>query len=169
MIVELLIGVVVSQVQGYKNNIKRRNTMKKLVGLMVIILLFACPVAFGAAAAVSASAGTQGLGMQTYTTINGAGPGTVTNVSTSTITAGKHAILGYKVTVTGTNCEGFGTLVDAISTTLNQDLFVIDESEAVAAYGSISVIFPKPVMLSKGLTIRQGALTCVTVYYSKVR
>ena len=151
--------------------------MKRLASLMVIILLmFGLVISPAFGAVTTSSAGSTGLGLMTYTVTNPTGvtggTSSETSISVATIIPGKHMLLGWNITHIGDVWDGRCALVDSLARTVAggyaNDSYIIDESEAFAEVDG-GKIFPKGIMLKRGLTIRNGTNTSVTVYYVKVR
>jgi len=152
--------------------------MKRLASLMVIILLmFGLVISPAFGAVTTSSAGSTGFGVQTYTVTNradgGLGVSTETSISVATIVPGKHLILGYCITPIEDSWDGRGALVDSLARTVaagyGNDSYIIDESEATATRDG-GKIFPKGgVSLRRGLTVRNGIGTSITIYYYKAR
>jgi len=95
----------------------------------------------------------------------------VTYVSTATITAGTHCILGYTIMPLSANSENIVSLFDGVSLDVYRfDESFIDESEAPALSVGLNNTrwFPYPRTLLSGLTIRQGPKTRVIIYYTEI-
>ena len=147
--------------------------MKKLFCFIAIALLvmgLASPVF--AAANTTAYAGGTGLGtVRTVTCINTDYSGyDETNISaTSYVIPASCEIIGYHAQVLGAQSEGMFSLVDKASTsTGDADTMIISENEATNAY-PVAEVYPKGVRVTRGLTIRQGPRTVVSVYYVQVK
>lgn len=147
--------------------------MKRIFYFIAIALLVIGLSTNGFAAAnATATGGSNGLNtIRTYTTINSdTGGYDVTNISTSTIIPGKCELVGYSVVTLATaNVEGLFDLVDASSSTTGSiDSYIIHEGEVVYNLPA-KEIFPEGIEITRGLTVRQGPKTAVTVYYKQVR
>lgn len=99
-----------------------------------------------------------------YISDNETGVYKTTDVSSSTISASKHKILGFVVYPISVNSENVAALHD--TATAITDTTLIGELECVDENFS-GVWFPYPVKLSNGLRIIQGGQTRVVVYYTK--
>lgn len=109
----------------------------------------------------------------THTVDNITGYDKTTNVSTSTITPGTHAILGYTVmsltghevdgTVITGNSENYVSLWDEIAGTVAPSLMgpEIESLDTIFA----EEWFPRPKPFFNGITVRQGACTRVCIMY----
>jgi hypothetical protein len=87
--------------------------------------------------------------------------------SASVLVAGAHRILGYTVTATSSgSTEIYGALYDLeAATTTTTDASLIAEAESRSSGDTVQVWFPYPREIGTGIIVRQGAYTCVTVYY----
>lgn len=86
-------------------------------------------------------------------------------VPVTTIYPGRDKIMGYSIMQTEytANTENYLGIYDSAVTNLT-DLEVIDEAETSGAY-SANVWFPYEREISKGITVRQGANTIVTIHF----
>ena len=147
--------------------------MKKIFCFIAIALLVMglASSAF-AAANITAYAGSGGMGtLKSVTTINtDYGTYDETNISASTyVIPSKCEIMGWACNVLGTQSEGMFSVVDAVSTTTgDKDTMIISENEATNTI-PVNTLLQKGIGVTKGLTVRQGPRTSVTVYYIQVR
>ena len=148
--------------------------MKKLLSFVAIALLvMVMAIPAYAAANTTAYGGGTGLNtVKTVTTINtDAGGYDETNVSATTyFIPSKCTLIGYSVNfISDSGTTGITSIVDKASTTTSDaDAYIVNEVECTAAYPVVKV-FPQGLRLTRGLTIRQGCGTAVTVYYVQDR
>ena len=159
--------------------------MKKILSVLVAIVLLVgfCGSAFAytnTVANVIGYGGGKGSGsLRSFTTINtNTGYAWTTGLAADTATtpgieAGKIWVYGYEVNVIGNtaayNIEGIASINDGGLLGLgngNEDSYIIGESEATAAL-PVFKMFPQGILITRGITVRQGPGTCVTVYYVK--
>ena len=150
--------------------------MKKLFIVLMALALLAgvSSSAFAAPAAVIGYGGGQGEGtLRSVTTINTSGAYTSTTLlavptaTTPAVEPGKVWILGYEINCISTQSEGIAAILDYLTlNTGNEDNFIMGESEASVTV-PVFKFYPQGMELTRGLTIRQGPNTSVTVYYVK--
>ena len=102
-----------------------------------------------------------------YSVTNTAGSAANTAVSTSTIRPGKDRILGFRVCpITSGSGTNVGGLYDADETgELTSSNLLGEDSSANTA--SAGYDFPRPIPISNGIYVAQGAQTTLTIYYEK--
>lgn len=149
--------------------------MKYFLSIIAIALLSVGLIASPAFAATDTTAYAGGSGLstiRTITTVNNSGISGFdeTNVSTTTyFIPTKCLLIGYHVQNVGTAVDGRVDIVDKASSTAgDMDLKIVSESEALALQ-PVDIMFPQGIRLTNGLTIRQGPMTAVTVYYIQDR
>lgn len=143
--------------------------MKKLLLALFILALLAGP----ALAITPIYEGASGMGeLKTVVLINTADAGAKTDVSTSYVIPGKVKILGVSANDTSgyAATEVYVALSDELEAGLaDTDSSLMAELEANNKE-SIDKDFPQNgLSISSGLSVRQGAKTCVTIYYIQVR
>ncbi len=103
-----------------------------------------------------------------YSVTNAAGSVATTAVSTSTMAPGKVRIIGFRVCpITSGSGTNVGGLYDAASADQLSSANLIGE-DASANTASAGYDFPRPVAITNGVYVSQGAQTTVTIYYEKV-
>ncbi len=139
--------------------------MKKILFFVVLALL---AVSLRAEAITPVYSGS-GLGtLKTVTLINNSTAPAKTSISTSYVIPKKCQLLGWSANDIkgGSSTEVVVGIADATSG--DTDSYLMGESEA-ANKESIDKVLPKPYEVTTGLEVRQGAFTCVTLYYVQVR
>lgn len=143
--------------------------MKKLfVVFMALALLVG--VTSMAHAITPVYGGGQGVGtLRTVVLVNNAGTHASTNLSTSYVIPGKCQLFGWSVNYinAATATEVYVSVSAADSGDL--DSYLLGESEANNKETPATIFFPKGIEFSDGINVRQGAFTCVTLYYVQVR
>jgi len=140
--------------------------MKKSFAFILALLLI-CGVANATTAVYSGGTGVGTL--KTVVLPNNSGAATTTAVSTSYIIPGKCKILWWRVVDTGYftsgNTEVYASLSDYASAT-NGDTssYLIDEIEQTSTATAYAV-YEGGLGVSRGVVVRQGAQTCVTIGY----
>lgn len=144
--------------------------MRKFIGILfVIALLLAWAIpSFAVTPIYGGATGMQGL--KTVVLINTTQTGALTVVSTDKIIPGKCEIVGYDCNDIGggTGTEVIIGLADASLTSGDGDSYMLGETEA-ANKEAIEKWYPRGLPISTQLQVRQGALTCATIYYIQVR
>ena len=159
-----LIGVLALPAPDYNN--QKEKDMRKIFVLIALALLVS---ASSAMAVTPVYEGASGLGeLKTVVLINAAGDTAKTTLSATYIIPGKVKIVGVSVNnVNGGNTENYVALADAASG--GSDSYLMAELEAPSTE-PLDKDFPLGgLSISSGLEVRQGAQTCVTVYYVQVR
>ena len=147
--------------------------MKKYIFILIALVLLV-----GATDAIAAVTptynGASGMGeLRTATLINNTGDQQKTQLSGAAgyLTGGKVRILGYTCqNINSAGTETYVALADVSSTTYltaNPDTKLIAESEALSGnqYSIDKTVLLTGFRLTNGLSVRQGAFTCVIIYY----
>jgi len=154
--------------------------MKKYLRCFLAIALLLCVAVSQSYAAADVEIVTGSGAFRIFTFINRDTDAAyqITNVGATTIIAGRDEIMGYAISPISSSSdyavtyssETVGTIVDQLSTTTGDaDTYIIDEIEADTNGNPAEKMYPRSVSLSRGLTVRQGPQTCMTVYMLRVR
>lgn len=150
--------------------------MKRFLSLVLVLTLLVwgavpCFAAANNAANTVSSQGPAGMGtLRTYTLINSDDiqEYDATLIPITTIIPNKCVILGISVVVTGAIYEGCVSIRDRATMLAATDDYIVNEVEATITQ-PVNLWFTQPLQVRRGVVVRQGAHTCVTIYYMQVR